>query len=877
VKRAFRPIALGVALFSTAAAFGTTASNATTSTPDGIGRARAEAPVASALPVGFSAAPALPAAFPSLWDVASAYDSTRSQVVLFGGVPQDVTGMFSKQTWLFSNQAWVQGPAAPAGLTARGGAAMAFLPDTGQTVLFGGSGGAWPPLNDTWLFDGSRWTAGPSAPPALSGRYGAAMVYDPAIHKLVLFGGSGAAGYNDTWLFDGTKWTKGPAAPAAMVARAFAAMVYDPSSQKVLMGGGDGGTDAWWFDGTTWSAGPSLPYAFERFHMDYDPDVGGIALFGGVGPSSASKQLWKLAAGAWTQLTPRGGATWPTSRVDPAVVFNPAVDALMVIGGIDAASGGVMFREVWYYVASAPAISSISLTPSSPTVTDKLVSALGTVTGGSPPLSYAYTWYRNGQVIAGQSGMKLDAGIAVHGDAVYVQVQATDSIGLQSAIVRSNTVTVVNLAPSMGAISVSNPKIYTGDTVGVTLGAVRDLDGDAVTVHYVWSVNGVTISGFDSPTLPPDKYGAGDSVSASCTPTDSLGLSGSSVTAAAKTVAWRLTVGGGHAPGTTMYVTGHAYAARESVDIRTDSVTGTLLGTAKADATGAFTSFAVTLPNPYPGGVHTIYGIGRSSALQGTGQVTITPIITLSPNTLAAGTSTTVSAVGFKAGETVGFAFPGGSVVNKVADANGSAATALVSPPEPSPSGLVTASALSATAQATYYTMPTFTITASAKPGDTVPIAATGFGPSEQANVTIDSVQAGAFTTGADGSLSSSLTLNVLWGSHNVKLSGVSSGAYKVATVDTPAWMTLDPTHGGVGTTVTLTSGPGWTPNELTHLKWNGTQIADLIASPSGVVSWTFTVPSSSGTVTVTLLGTVSGKSCTATFEITIDDREVRT
>jgi hypothetical protein len=700
----------------------------------------------------------------------------------------NVTGTFSKQTWLFSNQSWVQGPAAPPSLSARGGAAMAFLPDSGQTVLFGGSGGAWPPLNDTWLFDGSKWSAGPAAPPALAGRYGASMVYDPAIHKLVLFGGAGVDGYNDTWLFDGSKWTKGPAAPTAMVARTFATMAYDPSSQKVLMTGGDGGTDGWWYDGTSWSAGPSLPYAFERFHMDYDPDVGGVVLFGGVGPSSASKQMWKLSGGAWSQLTPKGGATWPASRVDAAVLFNPAVDALMVIGGIDASNGGAMFREVWYYTASTPSIASVTLTPSAPSVLDKIVSALGTVSGGSPPLTYTYTWYRNGQVIAGQSGAKLAAGVAVHGDTVSVQVQATDSIGMKSAPVTSNTVTVINLPPGMGAISISNPKIYTGDTVGVTLGSVRDSDGDAVTVHYSWSVNGVTISG-DTATLSPDKFTSGDSLSVKCTPTDSLGLSGTPVTAPAKTAAWRLTLGGGHAPGTVMYVTGKAYTPNESVDLRMDSATGTLLGTTRADGTGSFTSVPETLPNPFPGGTHTIYGVGRASGLKGTGQLIVTPTMTLSPSTFAAGSNTTASAVGFKAGETVGFAFPGAAAVNVVADANGSASAALVSPPEPSPSGQVTATAPSATAQATYYTIPVFTIPATAKPGDTVPITASGYGAIEQVNLTIDNVQAASYTTDAKGSLSSTVTLNVVWGSHNVKLTGVTSGEVKTATVDTEAWM----------------------------------------------------------------------------------------
>src|SRR5947199_201558 len=80
-----------------------------------------------------------------------------------------------------------------------------------------------PNLVETWLLDGTTWVKGPSAPAGLEGRVGAEMAYDPDIGKVVLFGGSGAGIYRDTWLYDGatSSWSPGPPTPAGMSARVF--------------------------------------------------------------------------------------------------------------------------------------------------------------------------------------------------------------------------------------------------------------------------------------------------------------------------------------------------------------------------------------------------------------------------------------------------------------------------------------------------------------------------------------------------------------------------------------------------------------------------------------------------------------------------------
>ena len=81
-------------------------------------------------PIGWSQGPSLPTSFSPRWDMSYAYYPTLNQgsVVLFGGGPKDIGESFYNDTYIYSNSTgtWVKGPAAPAGLTARDGSAMAY-------------------------------------------------------------------------------------------------------------------------------------------------------------------------------------------------------------------------------------------------------------------------------------------------------------------------------------------------------------------------------------------------------------------------------------------------------------------------------------------------------------------------------------------------------------------------------------------------------------------------------------------------------------------------------------------------------------------------------------------------------------------------------
>jgi len=342
--------------------------------------------------------PNLPAGFTPRWDSTSAAFPPLGEVVLFGGAPALSGQGWYNDTWIWKGTGglagtWTAGPAAPAGLTPRGGAAMAYDPAIGKIVLFGGAGAYdWPPRNETWLFDGTSWTAGPAAPAGLAGRTGAGMAYDDALGKLVLFGGTGTAPYNDTWLFDGTAWAAGPASPAGLQPRAFFGMTYDPTLAQIVVTGGDLATDTWFFDGTSWTAGPAVTAAAanrERVRLVYDPQLGGDVLFGGASLASSDDELYLLKAGAWSVVS-MATAPRPALRLDPQVVWDETNKQFLVFAGV--ADDNTVLADTW--VAVAP---SATLTPPSGPVGTvvTVTSGPGWVAGSTVHISFGSTTLKN--------------------------------------------------------------------------------------------------------------------------------------------------------------------------------------------------------------------------------------------------------------------------------------------------------------------------------------------------------------------------------------------------------------------------------------------------------------------------------------------------
>jgi galactose oxidase-like protein len=141
-------------------------------------------------------------------------------VLLFGG---DGPGEhFLADTWLFAEGRWhnltsVETPSP----SAREDPGAAFDGALSSVILFGGTTtpGA-PNLSDTWVFTGGDWANLSDLlsvfPPA---RGGAPMAYDPNAGSLLMFGGAGATLLSDTWIYYPGPPTPspGPALPLVLV------------------------------------------------------------------------------------------------------------------------------------------------------------------------------------------------------------------------------------------------------------------------------------------------------------------------------------------------------------------------------------------------------------------------------------------------------------------------------------------------------------------------------------------------------------------------------------------------------------------------------------------------------------------------------------
>lgn len=226
---------------------------------------------------------------------------------------------------------------------ARESHAMAYDNDRGNLVLFGGRGSN-EIFDDTWVWDGETWqyilpVAQPPSP-----RIDHAMVFDAARHRVLLFGGYSSittTGWlNDTWEWDGEKWTM--LTPAhSPEPRSRHAMAYDSQRQRVVLFGGRGAgrlpNDTWEWDGQDWSrlSPPESPSQREQPGLAYDEGRGVTLLFGGRGGcgSAFCSDTWAWDGMTWEQLQPETRAEGSDS---PVMAFDKQRRRVVMFGRVSA-------------------------------------------------------------------------------------------------------------------------------------------------------------------------------------------------------------------------------------------------------------------------------------------------------------------------------------------------------------------------------------------------------------------------------------------------------------------------------------------------------------------------------------------------------------
>ncbi|MCI4328338.1 MAG: hypothetical protein L3J86_02025, partial [Thermoplasmata archaeon] len=218
-----------------------------------------------------------------------------------------------------------------------------------------GGPGAGPPPAAPLPSGGSERSAGPGLPHWINVTGGpnashppastlGTLAYDPVAKESVYFGGCISAGCPDglTWVFANATWINATNPSDSPPARYGGAMDYDANLQGILLFGGVGASgndlnDTWlfhdgaWTNLSGWSAAAPSPRAFASLAFDPEPEENGSVLLGGnVGGVGYVNDTWVFEGGAgWVSLSP-SAAPPPTGRTQMA--FDPAESAVVVFG-----------------------------------------------------------------------------------------------------------------------------------------------------------------------------------------------------------------------------------------------------------------------------------------------------------------------------------------------------------------------------------------------------------------------------------------------------------------------------------------------------------------------------------------------------------------
>lgn len=272
------------------------------------------------------------------------------EIMVWGGL--GATGVLD-DGWFLLNGFWSQlVPGFRIQPPARWHHAMAYDVPRNKLIMFGGLSAAGEPLADTWAWDSQdNWAMlGPAhVPPS---RRSHAMAWDAVRQRIVMFGGDhGDALLTDTWIWDGTDWSAHSS--SAPPARRDHAMAFDAARGRLVLFGGDGGdalfADTWEWDGTTWlrRTPTTIPPARSAHMMAYDAGRGRVVLFGGRDRSQVFDDVWEWDGTNWQRVVYRSS---PPARSRHAIAYDIARTAAVMFGGVDLR--GARLNDTWIWDGS---------------------------------------------------------------------------------------------------------------------------------------------------------------------------------------------------------------------------------------------------------------------------------------------------------------------------------------------------------------------------------------------------------------------------------------------------------------------------------------------------------------------------------------------
>lgn len=230
---------------------------------------------------------------------AMAYDSARQVVVLFGGFV--ASGLDIADVWEWDGANWTPRPFAGSGPGARGAHRLAYDEARAVTVLHGGyNTPTQSTLADTWTWNGSSWSAGPSGPNSPGSLCDQLFVYDRHRQRIVSFGGLRITGptqldLNQTWEWDGASWLQRTTATTPSARSAMACGFAPGAPGRVISAGG--ATNSGTQFGTTFAMAPTTPATVTSFGTGCPTTAGAVQLNAVSMPYAGSTFVHEIAGG----------------------------------------------------------------------------------------------------------------------------------------------------------------------------------------------------------------------------------------------------------------------------------------------------------------------------------------------------------------------------------------------------------------------------------------------------------------------------------------------------------------------------------------------------------------------------------------------------
>jgi hypothetical protein len=392
------------------------------------------------------------------------YDASDSELIAFGGgapldhevgttIPTNATYGFSGGVWTnLSAGLSTSPPPTPLPL-------MASDPATGSALLL--DPGASVNDSQTWSFANGSWTnltASAGLPPPGPSGSDSVMTYDPTLGGVVFFGGSvPGPGFsnatNETWEFLSGRWTDLNLSGPDFATGAVQTMAFDGAANTLVD-----------------LVAPAYLYAEN---------------------GSPAYEDWEFVGGGWTNETAHLPAT-PPIGYDPLSEWDPADGYLFYLaGGYDAQS---------WALGSTPLAARLTVAPAPVDVGNSTTFTV-TVTGGAPPLRYAFSGLPPG--CANVSEERLACRPTQPGN-FTVGVTVTDS---------TNTSVTAYVALEVGSrFSASGPLVpypfaYNGSSVPFSV----SVTGGVPPYQYQWAVSAASCALPDAATFQctVDRLGGG--------------------------------------------------------------------------------------------------------------------------------------------------------------------------------------------------------------------------------------------------------------------------------------------------------------------------------------------------------------------------------